>query len=149
MARRIEPVQHGDLEALALLWRRSREGAQPWLELRMGYTPAEDLAFLRNVIAHECDIWIAREGPSLLGFLALNGEQIEQLYVDPPAQRTGAGTALLDRARQLSPTRLSLFTHLRNSGARNFYERRSFHAVAFGTSSPPESEPDVTYVWEP
>ncbi|MBW2241488.1 MAG: GNAT family N-acetyltransferase [Deltaproteobacteria bacterium] len=145
----IEPLKHPDLEALALLWRRSREGAQPWLELRMGYTPAEDLSFLRNVVAQECDMWVAREGPALLGFLALAGEKIEQLYVDPLAQGTGVGTALLDRARQLSPTRLTLFTHLGNSGARAFYERRDFHAVAFGTSPPPESEPDVTYVWEP
>ena len=149
MPRTIESLQHSDLEALASLWRRSRESAQPWLELRMGYTPAEDLAFLRDVIAHECNIWIVRNGPILLGFLAQANERIEQLYVDPPAQGTGAGTALLDRARQLSPTRLRLFTHLRNAGARAFYERHGFHAVAFGTSSPPESEPDVTYVWEP
>ncbi len=115
----------------------------------MGYTPTEDLAFLRDVIAHECDIWIARDGSTLLGFLALAGEQIEQLYVDPPGQGTGVGTTLLDRARQLSPTCLTLSTHLRNSGARAFYERRGFHAVAFGTSPPPESEPDVTYVWVP
>lgn len=149
MPRTIESLQHSDLEALASLWRRSREDAQPWLELRMGHTPAEDLAFLRDVVARECDVWIAREGPTLLGFLALAGERVEHLYVDPPAQRTGTGTELLDLARRRSPTRLTLFTHRRNTRARAFYEHHGLRAVAFSTSPAPESEPDVRYVWEP
>lgn len=115
----------------------------------MGYTAAEDLAHLRDVVACECDVWVVRNGNHLLGFLALDVSHIEQLYIDPPAQGAGTGTALLDHARRTSPSRLTLFAHRRNTGARRFYERRGFRAVAFGTSSPPESEPDVSYLWEP
>jgi ribosomal protein S18 acetylase RimI-like enzyme len=59
------------------------------------------------------------------------------------------GTALLDKAKELTPAGLTLFTHQRNARARTFYERRGFRAVAFGVSPPPESEPDVKYAWDP
>ncbi len=69
--------------------------------------------------------------------------------MEPSDQCTGVGLALLDKAKQLSPQRLELFTHQTNTRARAFYESQGFEATAFGTSPPPESEPDVTYVWEP
>ncbi len=143
----LEPLDSADTAELAALWRRSREGAQPWLEQRMGYTPAEDHAQMRDVIARESDVWVARGGRRLLGFLALAGVRVEHLYVDPTAQSAGIGRVLLARARELSPSELTLFTHRRNTGARAFYERFGFHPIAFATSPPPESEPDILYRW--
>ena len=68
--------------------------------------------------------------------------------MDPRCQRRGVGTALLERAKELAPEGLTLFTHQRNERARAFYERRGFRAVQFGVSPPPESEPDVKYAWD-
>jgi ribosomal protein S18 acetylase RimI-like enzyme len=59
------------------------------------------------------------------------------------------GSALLRQAAQLSPEGLRLFTFRRNEPGRRFYEKHGFRAVKFGTSPPPESEPDVEYRWEP
>ena len=84
-----------------------------------------------------------------MGLLAWREGYVDQLFVEPSDQRTGVGLALLDKAKQLSPQRLELFTHQTNPRARAFYESQGFEATAFGTSPPPESEPDVTYVWEP
>lgn len=144
--RRMAP---GELEAVVRLWRRAREDVQPWLEARMGHTPADDLRFFRDTVARENEVWVAVSGGSVLGLLAIAGNRVSQLYVDPPAQRRGVGTALLAQARVLSPRGLQLFTHRRNTRARAFYERRGFRAVRFGTSPPPESELDVLYAWAP
>ena len=97
----------------------------------------------------EHEVWVACEGGRPVGFLTLRGGFIGHLYVDPPCQGRGVGSALQAHAHERVPGRLELFTHQRNARARAFYERRGFRAVAFGTSPPPENEPDVRYVWEP
>jgi len=144
--RRMAP---SELEAVVRLWRRSREEAQPALEARMGHTPDDDLRFFRDTVARDHEVWVAVSDGSLLGLLALAGDRVDQLHVEPAAQGRGVGTALLAHARALSPRGLRLFTHLGNARARTFYERRGFRAVRFGTSPPPESEPDVLYAWTP
>ena len=92
---------------------------------------------------------MAVENGSIVGMMAKKGSDLDKLYIDPSAQRRGIGTQLLDKAKSDSPSGLTLFTHRANAKARGFYEARGFVAVEFGISPPPESEPDVTYKWEP
>ena len=142
--RRMSPE---DLHATVEVWVRSRWDAQPWLEERMGYTDEDNLRFFRTTVAERNEIWVAVEQGAVVGVLALGLSEVDLLYVDPPIQGRGIGTALLDRAKQLRPGGFTLYTHQRNERARAFYERRGFRAVAFGTSPAPESEPDVKYAW--
>ena len=137
-----------EIEAVVRLWRRSRDDSQPWLEARMGHTHEDDLRFFEGTLARENDVWVAADG-AIAGFLAIAGDRLGFLYVDPASQGRGIGTALLDHAKTLSPDGLTLFTHQRNERARAFYERRGFRAVRFGVSPPPENEPDVQYAWTP
>ena len=152
--RRLEPR---DVEAVLALWRRARWDAQPWLEERMGHTLEDDRGFFQSTLEPECELWVAcRDGcEHPVAMLALRHEdalargKIEQLYVDPPDQGQGVGSALIAHAKARCPAGLSLFAHQRNGRARGFYEARAFDAVAFGVSPPPESEPDVEYRWLP
>ena len=139
----------GELEAVVGLWCRSRARAQPWLEVRMGYTEADSLHHFREVIATRNEVWVAVANGAAVGLLALRPGFVDQLYVDPDAQRLGVGTALLEHAKRACPSGLELFTHQANAGARAFYESRGMRAVAFGVSPSPECEPDVRYAWEP
>ncbi len=138
-----------DLEAAVGVWERARWDAQPWLEERMNYSHEDNLRHFRDVVARECNVWLAIEEGEIAGLLALCQSHLDQLYVEPRCQGRGIGTALLDRAKELAPGGLTLFTHQRNERARSFYERRGFRAVQFGVSPPPESEPDVRYAWDP
>ena len=149
IVRRIEirRIEESEIETTVRMWRRSREDVQPALEARMGYSPADDLEFFTNILLQECEVWIAVRGTSPLGLLAIDGDSIEQLYIDPLEQRKQIGSSLLDLAKSRSPTRLRLHTHQANLGARAFYERRGFRAIEFGISAPPENEPDVRYEW--
>jgi ribosomal protein S18 acetylase RimI-like enzyme len=135
------------LQAAVDVWVRARWDAQPWLEKRMGYTDEQNLAFFRDVVCAEHEVWTAMNGKRLLGLLALADGEIDQLHVAPEFQDQGVGSALLAKARDLSPERLGLFTHQRNERARRFYEKRGFVAVRFGMSPAPENEPDIRYEW--
>lgn len=137
-----------EVEPTVAVWVRSRREAQPWLEHRMGYTADANLAFFRGTVMRTTEVWVAARGDLIVGLLALAPGRVEHLYVDPPDQGHGLGSALLDHAKRLMPDGLTLFTHQRNRRARAFYEGRGFRAVAFGVSPPPESEPDVQYRWD-
>jgi len=115
----------------------------------MGYTVEQDCAHFRDVIAVKNALWVADLGGRPAGFLAIAGDFVDQLFVDPERQRGGVGSALLEQAKRLSPTGLRLFTFQSNANARAFYEKHGFAAVKFGVSPPPESEPDVEYRWRP
>lgn len=145
----IRRAQADDVAALVALWVRSRREAMPALEERLGYTEEQNLAYFRDVVMRETMVWAALWDGVPVALLAMNGAFIEQLYVDPPWQRRGVGRALLEVARAESPHGLSLHAHQANRQAREFYEELGFVAVAFGHSPPPESEPDITYVWRP
>lgn len=139
----------GDLDDVVAVWRRSRDDNQPWLEVRMRHSREDDVGFFRDVVARENEVWLAVAERDVLGLLALHDGFIEQLYVDPRAQRRGVGRSLLEKAMALFPGGLSLYTHQWNRRARAFYERLGFRPVAFGVSPPPECEPDVRYAWAP
>jgi ribosomal protein S18 acetylase RimI-like enzyme len=142
--RKLRPEQ---VETTVDVWVRARWDAQPWLEERLGYTNDQNLVYFRDVICVEHEVWAAVDGATVLGLMALTGGEIDQLHVAPEFQGQGVGSALLTKAHDLSPEWLSLFTHQRNEKARRFYEARGFSATQFGTSPPPESEPDVRYEW--
>ena len=145
----IRLLRPDDIEEVIALWERARKDALHWLERRMGYSHEQNARYFREVIAAENEVWVACLRGRAVGFLAIRCELIDHLYVDPSHQGLGVGTALLRKARELSPDHLVLYTHVRNESARAFYRSRGFRAVEFGTSPPPESEPDVRYEWTP
>ena len=49
----------------------------------------------------------------------------------------------------MQPDGLDLWAFRSNTGARRFYERHGFVAVAFTEGDNEEGEPDVRYHWSP
>ena len=143
-------MEPDELEDVVRLWMRSKQDAYPWHRLERSRGFEDQLAYFRDDVGARCRVWLAVEGDALVGLLALEGGgHIDQLYVDPEAQGRGVGTRLVAKARERSPTGLTLHTFQRNAPARRFYEARGFEVIGFGISPPPENEPDVQYAWRP
>lgn len=109
----------------------------------------EQAAEILCAVIESCEVWVGTEDQRVVAFLAMEGSSIDRLYVDPDAQRQGWGSRLMDLAMAIADGGLDLYTHVANTRARDFYERLGFVAVEFGVSPPPESMPDVKYVWSP
>ena len=105
--------------------------------------------YFTNVVARDHELWVAVRDGRPIGMMAMAGEWIDQLYVDPPEQRRGAGSALLAQAKALAPNGLRVVTLQRNTAACRLYERHGFVAYDRGLSPPPENEPDISYLWRP
>ena len=147
----IRELAEPDFLEAASVWHESRKkiGTEMGFESERAVTPEISLRIFREVIAIENLIWGAVQENCIVGILAINGSEIDRMYVRPSAQRCGIGTTLLQKARELSPSGLELFTHQKNGAARSFYEKHGFSPVRFGISPPPESEPDILYRWKP
>ena len=102
-----------------------------------------------QVLLHE-EVLVAEMSGQVVGFIALEGDHVDHLYIAPACQRRGIGGRLLAMAKGLRPQGLTLVTFQRNARARQFYEARGFVAVEFGDGSGnEEGEPDVCYRWLP
>jgi ribosomal protein S18 acetylase RimI-like enzyme len=149
MRETIRPYLPADEAAVVGVWHRAGLAAYPFLPTWQVFTLEQALVVFREVIVAHNDLWVATLDERVLAYLAMKDCYIDRLYVDPPQQRKGWGSHLLEHAKALCPDGLALYTHQENHGARAFYERHGFVAVKFGISPPPESAPDVEYHWHP
>jgi GNAT superfamily N-acetyltransferase len=135
-----------DAAAIAAIHLAARRQAMPYLpEL---HAQDEVRTWVAASMLPNAVVWVAEMAGELAGYMALKGTELEHLYVAPRWQGRGIGSALLIRAKELSPRRLQLYAFQRNARARAFYEARRFVAVAFSDGAAnQEKEPDVRYEW--
>ncbi|HEY9330224.1 MAG TPA: GNAT family N-acetyltransferase [Streptomyces sp.] len=142
-----------DADALTRLFLDSRAAALPYLP--RVHSDEATLGWMTYIVLPGTDVWVAelrKDGGAAepVGFVSVDGDEIEQLYLRPDMRRRGIGTRLLAKARERSPQGLGLYTFQRNTEARSFYERHGFTAVGFDDGSRnEENEPDVRYRWSP
>lgn len=110
------------------------------------HSRAEDVSFCGTMIDRG---WVTvAEDNQLHGFLALDGEEVNSLYIRSASQGLGIGKALLDHAKDQAG-RLELWTFQANDGARRFYAREGFAEVEMTDGARnDENLPDVRLVWE-
>ena len=90
--------------------------------------------------------WVAIEDDAVVGFVLVEDDVVDRLYIDPDYQRRGVGAALLKAARADGATWLWVDEH--SAEGRAFYEKNGFRWD--GTSIPgynfPE-EPLLRYLY--
>jgi GNAT superfamily N-acetyltransferase len=112
------------------------------------HTDAEVRAWVRDGLLPATETWVADASSEVVGFMALRGVSVEQLYVRRPWTGRGIGSRLIALAKERRPEGLELWTFQVNAGARRFYERHGFRAVEMTDGQANEErQPDVRYVW--
>ena len=105
--------------------------------------------WIKTVVIPEREVWLVESGEGrVLAVLVLDGDWIDQLYVDPTWTGMGLGSRLVELAKSRRPAGLQLWTFVTNIEARRFYERHGFVAAEMTDGSGnEEKEPDVRFVW--
>jgi GNAT superfamily N-acetyltransferase len=143
---RLRPARVADADALAAIHTRSRLAAMPWLPVL--HDEEETRGWMRGIVLPHQQVLVAERDGRPVGFAAVAGDWLEQLYVEPEAIGTGVGRALLDAVKADHPAGLSLHVFTRNERARRFYEAGGFALVGRGDGSANEErEPDCVYRW--
>jgi GNAT superfamily N-acetyltransferase len=147
LVRRAEPQ---DVEAAAEVYLRSRHAAIPAIP-PLAHDDDDVRAWFADAVFPQRELWIAaRTSGAVIGLMVLDGDFVDQLYVDPGHTGVGIGSELLAVAQSLRPGGLQLWTFQSNEDARRFYESHSFTAVEWTDGAGNEERaPDVRYMWQP
>ncbi|TMH63684.1 MAG: GNAT family N-acetyltransferase [Betaproteobacteria bacterium] len=136
-----------EADTVTALFIEARRTALP--KLKVVRSNDETYEWMREVVFPRRSIRIAELEGTIVGFAARDGAWLEHLYVKVGFTGRGIGSELLNivigEAKPVTPV-LRLYAFQCNAGARRFYERHGFVAVAFGDGTGnEEGEPDVRY----
>ncbi len=145
-AARVRRAEQADYGAATEVLLRSRHDSFPAIPPFV-YPDEEVKAHFVGTVMTVSEVWVAEMDETVSGVLVLNGNWIEQLYVDPDWVNQGLGTALIERAKVERPEALDLWTFKSNRSAQRFYERHGFRAVGGTNGDNEEGEPDIHYRW--
>lgn len=144
----LRPAVADDASAVADVLIRSRDEYLPFAP--SAHPPDDVRRWVAERLLPGGDVTVAEHGGAVVGVLAVaRGEEaswIDQMYVLPGWVGRGVGTELLGHAHRSLPRPIRLYTFQANAGARRFYERHGYRAIAFSDGQDNEERcPDVLY----
>ena len=126
MPRSVHPYTDDDLPAVLSAWENASRLAHPFLT--DDFMAAERQA-IADVYMPQSDTWVLQQDGGVIGFISLIGNEVGALFVQPDHHGTGAGRALMDKAKSLHET-LEVQVFAANSIGRRFYDKARIHLDA-------------------
>ncbi|GAA4221168.1 GNAT superfamily N-acetyltransferase [Streptosporangium album] len=144
----IRRANTSDASAVAEVWLRSYTAALP--TVRRAHADEQVRDWFLHVVVPSRETWVATVAGSVVGVMVLDGDHLDQLYLDPSWRGRTIGDRFVALAKERRPGGLELWTFQVNGPAQRFYGRHGFVAVErTDGSGNEEREPDVRYVWRP
>jgi len=143
----IRPLEPYDTDEAAAVWWRSRHAEGSLLPAAI-HTAEQVAAWFAEVLLPDAQTWVALDDGRIVAVLTLDGDDLDQLYVDPDVAGRGVGSTLVDLAKDLRPGGLALWTFQTNLRAQAFYQARGFVEVRRTDGAENEERaPDVRMTW--
>ncbi|MFB5661302.1 GNAT family N-acetyltransferase [Alteribacillus sp. HJP-4] len=139
----IQPYHAKYAEQMVSMWRVSKELAIGQKEI---HSFADHDYFLKEILNKQYKVELALIDEKIVGMIAFNESEINQLYIHLDYQGIGIGQTLLKKAKVQSSGSLSLYTFEINKKAQRFYEKNGFKIIDRGHKNE-ENLPDLLYEW--
>lgn len=91
---------------------------------------AEETEAVKEMLP-QAEVYVYEDGKKIQGFIGMNGEYIEGIFVSEAAQSQGIGRLLLDYAKG-KKSKLLLNVYQKNTRAISFYKREAFEIQGEG-----------------
>ena len=98
MHRTIRKYTDSDLNEVLSAWENASRLAHPFLTNKLIETTRKNIPV---VLLPKADTWVYEREGVVVGFISLIGNEVAALFVQPAFHGTGAGRALVDKAREL------------------------------------------------
>lgn len=143
----LRPYRPEDEAASIDLWHRTWQQAYPQIDF------AARLAWWRERwrrdLVPKAQIVVAEQDGALTGFVTIDDDgYLDQLVVDPDHWGSDAARLLVNEAKRLSPSHITLLVNKDNARAIRFYERNGF-AHAGDDVNPTSGRPVLKMEWKP
>ncbi|MBR1122798.1 GNAT family N-acetyltransferase [Bradyrhizobium lablabi] len=141
----LRPYRADDEDAAIELWQRTWQQAYPSIDF------AARVAWWRerwrSELVPKAAIVVAEQADALVGFVTIDATgYLDQLVVGPEHWGSTLATTLVDEAKRLSPSGVTLLVNKDNARAIRFYERNGF-VHAGEDVNPTSGRPVLRMAW--
>lgn len=126
MVHNIRKYEGSDLNDVLSSWENASELAHPFLTREFLDLERNNIP---NVYLPIADTWVSEHNGKVIGFMALLGNEVGAIFVQPEFHGTGAGRALMDKAQELHGD-LEVEVFEANSIGRKFYSSYGFEPLS-------------------
>ena len=143
----LRPYRAADEDAAIELWRRTWQLAYPSIDFnaRVAWWRTR----WRDELVPQAQIVVAEQPGIVTGFVTIDANgYLDQLVVAPEQWGSQLATALVDEAKRLSPSGVTLLVNADNARAIRFYERNGF-AQDGEDVNPTSGRPVLRMAWRP
>ena len=138
----IRKLQKADLNDVANLWLDTNLKAHNFISAEYWNTNFE---FVKEMLP-QAEVYVYENDKKIQGFIGLNGEYIEGIFVAAEMQSRGIGKLLLDYAKDRK-SKLLLKVYQKNTRAVRFYQREGFEIQSEGVDDD-TGEKDYAMIWQ-
>jgi putative acetyltransferase len=121
----IRQYRDPDLEAVLSSWESATRLAHPFMTDEF---LAQERKNTAEIYLPNTDTWVIEIDGEVTGFIALMGNEVGALFLQPEHHGKGAGKALIDKAKALH-TSLEVEVFSENSIGRSFYSKNGFELL--------------------
>jgi putative acetyltransferase len=122
MKRTIRQYKDEDLAEVLASWENASRISHPFLSNEF---IEQERYNVPNIYLPNADTWVIEQNGQVIGFIALLGNKVGAVFVQPEFHRTGAGWALMDKAQELHGN-LEVEVFEANSIGCSFYTKYGF-----------------------
>ena len=138
----IRPAQKEDLSVIAQIWLEANIQAHSFIPIAYWQN---HLPMVKKLLP-QAEIFVYETPDGIQGFLGMNRDYIEGLFIRREARSQGIGKRLIDCAKGRKQ-RLTLSVYRNNTGAVKFYQREGFQIEREGID-PDTGEAEYAMIWE-
>ena len=117
----IRELQKADLNKVAEIWLDTNLQAHYFIPAQYWKSNFDSV----KELLPQAEVYVYENGEKIQGFIGLNGEYIEGIFVSGEIQSQGTGKLLLDFVKERR-SKLSLNVYQKNKKAIHFYQRAGF-----------------------
>jgi len=126
MVHNIRKYKDSDLNGVLSSWENASELAHPFLSRDFLDSERNNIA---NVYLPITDTWVSEHNGEVIGFIALLGNEVGAIFVQPKYHGLGIGRALMDKAQKLHGD-LEVEVFEANLIGRKFYSSYGFEPLS-------------------
>ena len=137
----IRELQKADINKVADIWLDTNLQAHYFIPAQYWKSNFESV----KALLPQAEVYVYENSQKIQGFIGLNGEYIEGIFVSGEIQSQGIGKLLLNFVKDRR-SKLSLNVYQKNTQAIHFYQREGF-IIQYEGLDEATSEKDYVMIW--